>query len=93
MVQQRDTVKAKRPVGRPASGARALPAKARPAPAEARPARDTDVAMLSARIAELERELAQAQQRLSEFEALRAQAINRIDWAIDSLHNVLDVEG
>lgn len=32
-----------------------------------------------------------AQSRITELEDARDQALNRIDWAIDSIHNVLDV--
>lgn len=39
---------------------------------------------------QLKRELEAAQQRIAELEAARAQVLDRIDWAIDSLHNVIE---
>jgi predicted nucleic acid-binding Zn-ribbon protein len=36
------------------------------------------------------RQLADANNRLRELEAARDLALDRIDWAIDSLHNVID---
>lgn len=38
----------------------------------------------------LKGELAEALGRIARLEAARDQAVNRIDWAIDSLHNVLE---
>jgi hypothetical protein len=38
----------------------------------------------------LKGELAEALARIVRLEAARDQAVNRIDWAIDSLHNVLE---
>jgi hypothetical protein len=35
----------------------------------------------------LRAELANAQQRINELEQRTADALNRIDWALDSLHN------
>lgn len=52
---------------------------------------------LSQRIKSLERErdrlkaqLAEANERIAGLEERRAEAVNRIDWVIDSLHNVLE---
>jgi chromosome segregation ATPase len=49
------------------------------------------------RIKSLERErdrlksqLAEAEARIARLEESRAEAVNRIDWVIDSLHNVLE---
>jgi len=49
------------------------------------------------RIKTLERErdrlkvqLAEAKERIARLEESRAEAVNRIDWVIDSLHNVLE---
>ena len=49
------------------------------------------------RIKSLEREcerlktqLAEANERIAALEQRRAEAVNRIDWVIDSLHNVLE---
>jgi len=41
----------------------------------------------------LKAELAAAKSRISELERQREDVINRIDWVIDSLHNVLETEG
>ncbi len=38
----------------------------------------------------LEAQLADAEARIARLEASRAEAVNRIDWVLDSLHNVLD---
>jgi len=38
----------------------------------------------------LKGELAEALARITRLEEARDQAVNRIDWAIDSLHNVLE---
>ncbi len=93
MVQQRDKSKAKR-AGASAASARDQ-AHGGPRPESrtaAKTARAADVAALSRRIAELERDLSAARGRVSELEALREQALNRIDWAIDSLQNVIEDE-
>jgi len=49
------------------------------------------------RIKSLEREcerlktqLAEANERIAALEQRRAEAVNRIDWVLDSLHNVLE---
>ena len=49
------------------------------------------------RIKSLEREcerlktqLAEANERVAALEQRRAEAVNRIDWVLDSLHNVLE---
>lgn len=89
---QRESTKAKQPAGR-ARGALASPRAAVKPAAGLAATRGDDVARLSARVVELERDLAAARQQISDLEALREQALNRIDWAIDSLHNVLDGEG
>lgn len=51
-----------------------------------------DGVALEQRIAVLEHELAVARARISELEAAREQVANRIDWAIDSLHSLLESE-
>ncbi len=38
----------------------------------------------------LKAQLQEAQERLARLEESRAEAVNRIDWVIDSLHNVLE---
>lgn len=50
-----------------------------------KPAPDSDVRSENAR---LRGELAAAQQRIAELEQRTADALNRIDWVIDSLHNL-----
>lgn len=90
MVQQRDTAKAKRPAGRSTSRVASAAAKPRAASGAAAPASAGDVDALRMQVAELERQLKAAQGRVADLEQLRAQALNRIDWAIDSLHNVLE---
>ena len=42
--------------------------------------------------AALERDLAAARQRIEELEAARDAALDRIGWAIDSLHNEIEEE-
>jgi hypothetical protein len=60
------------------------------------PAPVTDLAQ-SSRIKSLERDNARLQQQLEEanerilrLEESRTEAVNRIDWVIDSLHNILE---
>jgi len=38
----------------------------------------------------LKAQLQEAQERLARLEESRTEAVNRIDWVIDSLHNVLE---
>lgn len=53
-----------------------------------KPARKTAiVGDIQAENVRLRAELATAQQRIAELEQRTADALNRIDWAIDSLHN------
>jgi hypothetical protein len=40
--------------------------------------------------ARLKAELAQAKERIADLELKQAEIINRIDWVIDSLHNLPD---
>ncbi len=40
--------------------------------------------------ARLQAELAAARERIAELEQKHAEIINRIDWVIDSLHNLAD---
>ena len=49
-------------------------------------------AQLRAENGRLRTDLAAAQQRIVELEQRAADALNRIDWAIDSLHNIKDDE-
>jgi hypothetical protein len=39
---------------------------------------------------ELDGELKAARARISELEAMHKDAVNRIDWVIDSLHNLIE---
>ncbi len=41
---------------------------------------------------QLKVQLADAQALIAELQRVRDEAVNRIDWAIDSLHNVLEGE-
>lgn len=41
-------------------------------------------------VARLQAELAAARARIAELEAKHAEIINRIDWVIDSLHNLAE---
>jgi hypothetical protein len=57
----------------------------------------TEAGRQAQRIKELERErdrlkiqLKEAEERIKRLEESRAEAVNRIDWVIDSLHNVLN---
>lgn len=45
---------------------------------------------LSAENARLKAELVEAQERIADLELKQAEIINRIDWVIDSLHNLPD---
>jgi predicted nucleic acid-binding Zn-ribbon protein len=60
------------------------------------PATKERLATLEAEVARLRREngetaaaLAGAQARVRELEAARDEALDRIDWAVDSIHNLL----
>ncbi len=48
---------------------------------------------LELRVKTLEIELERARARIRELEASRVEAVNRIDWVIDSLHNVVEKHG
>lgn len=58
---------------------RSIPAKSTPARA---------AGGLTADNAALKAELEQARARITELERRQAEILNRIDWAIDSLHNL-----
>jgi predicted RNase H-like nuclease (RuvC/YqgF family) len=51
---------------------------------------EREVQRLKREQADTERELAAARERVRVLEAAREAAINRIDWAIDSLHTILE---
>ena len=50
----------------------------------------SDAAQLAAENARLNSELDAARLRIAELEQKHAEIANRIDWAIDSLHNLMD---
>lgn len=52
------------------------------------PAQAAPDAALQAENAALKSELEQARARIAELEQRQAEILNRIDWAIDSLHNL-----
>lgn len=54
------------------------------------PALERELVRLRKEHAEAVRALAVANDRLRELELARDAALDRIDWAIDSLHNVMD---
>ena len=54
------------------------------------PALEKELLRLRKEHADAIRALAVANDRLRELEAARDLALDRIDWAIDSLHNVID---
>jgi hypothetical protein len=64
---------------------RADAAEAGPRPEGAR-----SVADLERECADLRRDLAAAQARIADLEALRRRAIDRVEWAIDSVHTLID---
>ena len=51
---------------------------------------ESELSRLRKEHADMVRQLATAQSRVSELEHARDDALDRIDWAIDSLHNVLE---
>lgn len=61
-----------------------------PAPAE-KPA--DRVAVLESECAELRRQLAAAQQQITKLKRSQDLVVNRIDWVIDSLHNLIEEQG
>ena len=71
---------------------RAAPAKTRK-PAKPRTALakiEEDIQALRAERNDLRAELAAAKQRISQLEAINEEAVNRIDWVLDSLHSLLE---
>jgi hypothetical protein len=52
-------------------------------------AEDSAATGLEVRVRELEAELEEARARIRRLEKERDQVRNRIDWVIDSLHNVI----
>ncbi len=102
-MSQGDKSRAKRPAAKKAAApARAAaPAKAAvPAKAAARTPAAAAADSLEARVRSLESErdrltaeLAEAHARIAKLEAARTQVVNRIDWVIDSLQNLIEGEG
>jgi len=83
---ERVTQKNKRPAVAPRKGGRSAPA----------PVKRTSSAQLVAAL-ELERDdlkakLVAAQDVIAKLEEAREEAVDRIDWTIDSLHNLLESE-
>lgn len=66
------------------------PAKARRRGAVKAPAKTLPATALSEENARLKAELAAAHQRIAELETRQSEVVNRIDWVIDSLHNLPD---
>ena len=59
--------------------------------AGAKPGRKADVALgLAEQNAKLTTELTAANERIAELERKHSEIVNRIDWVIDSLHNLTD---
>lgn len=56
----------------------------------AKPVKAVKAADLEAENTRLRGELAAAQARIADLEQKQAEIINRIDWAIDSLHNLTE---
>jgi hypothetical protein len=63
-------------------------AKSKRADATSPPVKTPAAVDLSAENARLKAELAQARDRITDLELKQAEIINRIDWVIDSLHNL-----
>lgn len=55
-----------------------------------RPALERELTRLKRQHAEMAKALDLANERVQELESARDQALDRIEWAIDSLHNVRD---
>lgn len=66
-------------------------APARPA-GEGETARNPRIAALEQERDRLAAELAAAKARIAKLEEARSQVVNRIDWVIDSLHNLIEDE-
>ena len=59
--------------------------------ASAKPGRKAEAAMgLAEQNAKLATELSAAHERIAELERKHSEIVNRIDWVIDSLHNLTD---
>lgn len=80
---QRVTQKSKGPAVPPRQGVRA-------APKEAKRKSESQLEALERERDQLKVQLADARAAIAKLEHARDEALNRIDWAIDSLHNVLE---
>lgn len=80
---ERVTQKGKRPVVPPRQAGR-------PASAEGKRGTKGAVEALERERDELKAQLAVAQASIAKLERARDEALNRIDWTIDSLHNLLE---
>ncbi len=93
-----ERAKVKKPpkAGKAPSAARkpaAAPAAKRQRPVAA-PEKPADrVAALESECAELRRQLAAAQQQITKLKRSQDLVVNRIDWVIDSLHNLIEDQG
>jgi seryl-tRNA synthetase len=65
-------------------------AKAKQTETAKAPAKTGTASGLGAENARLKAELAQAKERITDLELKQNEIINRIDWVIDSLHNLPD---
>jgi hypothetical protein len=65
-------------------------AKSKRADAAPPPAKGTPVGGHAAENTRLKAELAEARQRIIDLELKQAEIVNRIDWVIDSLHNLVE---
>lgn len=54
---------------------------------------ENKVKQLQAERDQLKSDLKAAKARIAELEAQQTEAVNRIDWVIDSLHNILEDKG
>lgn len=80
---QRVTQKTKGQAVPPRKGGRA-------APKEAKRKSESPLAALERERDQLKAQLDDARAAIAKLEHAREEALNRIDWAIDSLHNVLE---
>jgi hypothetical protein len=62
----------------------------RAAPGDPRRNGETRLAAAESERDQLKTQLAEAQAMIAKLEQARDEAVSRIDWAIDSLHNVLE---
>ncbi|MGD9668024.1 MAG: hypothetical protein AB7U75_03100 [Hyphomicrobiaceae bacterium] len=62
-------------------------------PVKGKAASPGDAATLEAECRALRAELAEAREEIARLEKRQELVVNRIDWVIDSLHNLLEDEG